>query len=121
MADETMPTVNAISINPSEPGFKERVTPKKLTDDMFFFKCSSCGNMHFRHAGYFELLLPFMRAGNEKRMMMDAHQVMICVTCKNAYVWLNEQMYDVTDDIDLEAWEKTEREAQKATGPGGQC
>lgn len=35
--------------------------------------------------------------------------------------WINEQMYDVTDQIDLKAWEKTEKEAQAATGPGGQC
>lgn len=46
---------------------------------------------------------------------------MICVSCKRAFVWLNEQMYDVTDQVDLAAWEKTEKEAHKATGPGGQC
>lgn len=110
----------AISIAPDQPGFKERVTPKKLPEDVFLYKCE-CGNIHFRHAGYVEVMLPFMRPGSEKRMIMDATQVMICVNCKKGYIWLNEQLYDVTEHIDLSAWERTEREAQHATGPGGQC
>ena len=30
-------------------------------------------------------------------------------------------MYDITDRIDLEAWEELEREMEKCTGPGGEC
>jgi hypothetical protein len=30
-------------------------------------------------------------------------------------------MYEVSDQIDLEAWERFEKQAVKATGPGGQC
>lgn len=29
--------------------------------------------------------------------------------------------YDVTDKIDMDAWDKAERELHRATGPGGQC
>jgi hypothetical protein len=110
-------------IHPEKEGFAERVTPKKPEESIFFFKCEkeNCGGIHFRHAGYVEIMLPFMRPGNEKRIGFDSLQVKVCVKCKAAYVWINEQMYDVTDQIDLKAWEKTETEMQKATGPGGEC
>jgi len=52
---------------------------------------------------------------------MSPQQVMVCVKCKHSYIWVSEQMYDVTEHVDLNAWEKTEKEAHKATGPGGQC
>src|SRR5947208_3609453 len=108
-------------VNPKTEGFAERVTPKKPNNDVFFFECFGCKGTHFRHAGYVEIMLPFMRPGNERRVGMDSLPVKICVKCKNAYVWINEQMYDVTDKIDLTAWEHTEREMHRATGPGGQC
>jgi hypothetical protein len=107
-------------IDPSADGFRERVTPKEPSD-VFFFACKSCGGKHFRHAGYMEVMLPFMRAGNEKRVGMDSVPVKVCVGCKAAFVWLNGQAYDVTSEIDLTAWTKTEKEAHRATGPGGQC
>ena len=110
-------------IDPSAEGFKERVTPKlpEESSGVFFFKCPSCGGTHFRHAGYMESMVPFMRAGLKKRIGVDSLHVKVCVKCRKAFVWLNEQMYDVTDQIDLEAWEKAERELHKATGPGGDC
>lgn len=108
-------------VNPANEGFAEKVTPKKPTEDIFFFKCKGCGASHFRHAGYMEVMVPFIRPGNEKRVSVDSLQVKVCVKCKTSFVWINEQMYDVTDQIDLAAWEKTEKEAHKATGPGGQC
>lgn len=107
-------------VNPNAEGFKERITAKPLPDDVFVWQCS-CGHGHFRHAGYLESLVPFMRSGGEKRVILDSNAVKICVKCKKAYVWINEQMYDVSDRIDVEAWEKTEKEAHKTTGPGGQC
>ncbi len=110
-------------IDPKNEGFVERVTPKEPGKDIFFYECQKegCGGVHFRHAGYVEIMVPFMRPGNEKRIGMSSEQVKICVKCKSAFVWVNEQVYDVTDKIDLEAWEKTEIELQKATGPGGEC
>jgi len=108
-------------VHPDNEGFVDKVTPKTPNDDIFFFKCKKCGGSHFRHAGYMESMAPFIRPGNEKRVSVVSEPVKICVKCKSAFVWINEQMYDVTDQIDLEAWEKTEQEAHKATGPGGQC
>ncbi len=97
------------------------MTPKPPGDDIFFFTCKGCGGSHFRHAGYVEIMLPFMRPGGERRVGVESLPVKVCVSCKNCYVWINEQMYDVTKRIDLQAWEKAERELQTATGPGGQC
>lgn len=108
-------------IHPNAEGFSERVTPKDPGENVFFYACQKCGGKHFRHAGYMEVMLPFMRSGNEKRVSMDSVPVKICVACKSAFVWFNEQAYDVTAQIDLTAWEKTEKEAHRATGPGGQC
>lgn len=107
-------------VHPNNEGFVERVTPITPGDDVFLFKCS-CGNVHFRHAGYVKSMLPFMRAGNEKRVSVENMQVHVCTKCRNCYVWINEQMYDVTNQIDLKAWEKLEQEQHKATGPGGEC
>jgi len=108
-------------VHPANEGFAERVTPKKPGEDVFFFKCAKCGGSHFRHAGYVETMVPFIRSGNDKRVSVESHAVKLCVKCKSAFIWLNEQMFDVTEQVDLEAWEKTEKEAHKATGPGGQC
>ena len=108
-------------LSPKAEGFVERIVPKQTADAVFLFECPSCDGKHFRHAGYLIVLLPFLRSGNEKRMQADNEQVMICVKCRKAYIWEAEQMYDVSEHVDVEAWEKAERELQKATGPGGQC
>jgi hypothetical protein len=108
-------------VHPGASGFLEKVTPKKLNDKLHFFKCTNCGNAHFRHAGYMESMVPLMRQGGEKTVIVDSYQVKLCVKCKRSYIWVNEQMYDITEHIDLSAWEKTEQNAYKATGPGGQC
>lgn len=110
-------------INSSENEFTKKVTPIKLTsaEELFLFSCPECSGVHFRHAGYFEMMMPFMRADKSKNVATESYQVKVCVACRKAYVWAGEQMYDVTDLIDLEAWEKFEKVAQKATGPGGQC
>jgi hypothetical protein len=111
------------AIHPAGPGFAERVAPKVPSEEagVFFNKCEGCGGIHFRHAGYIQSLVPFMRAGGEKKLSLENLNVMVCVGCRHCYVWLNEQMYDVTDRIDLDAWQKLEKDAHRATGPGGQC
>lgn len=103
-------------IHPDKEGFKERVTAKSV-EDLHIFKCS-CGKAHFRHAGYIQLMMPFMRAGNDKRISLSAEQVMICISCKKSYIWINEQMYDATELIDLGAWKVFEINASKLAGPG---
>lgn len=108
-------------VHPDAEGFVQMVTPKQAGDDLFMFKCAKCGHSHFRHAGYMQTFLPYLRPGGKKEMVQESRQVMICVKCKSAYIWVSEQMYDVTDKVDLQAWEETEKEAHKATGPGGQC
>lgn len=109
-------------INPQAEGFIERVTPKPIDGSkLFLHECGNCGGVHFRHAGYVEVLTPFIRPGDEKRMLMLSEPVKICVNCKHSFVWVSEQVYDLTDKIDVAAWERTECEAYRATGPGGQC
>lgn len=100
-------------------GFKEIATPKS-PDGLALFKCA-CGGMHFRHAGYVETQLPFIQSEGKKRISTASEAVKICVACKNAYIWIGESVYDVTSQIDLKAWERTEKEAHRATGPGGDC
>lgn len=108
-------------IHPGREGFKEKVTPKEVDDTkLFIWKCS-CGHQHLRHAGYMRVMMPYLESGGEKRMTCENFQVMVCVSCKKASIFVNSQMYDVTDRFDLKAWEKTEREAHQATGPGGDC
>jgi len=129
MSDKDQPNKDAIEVSnkpkqdlvhPGADGYVERVTPIKPPDTVSFFKCE-CNSVHYRHAGYMKTMVPFLRSGGDKRVDVHDYQVMVCVACKNSYVWINEQMYDVTDKIDLSAWEKTEKEAHRATGPGGQC
>ncbi len=113
---------NEVMISMDKNEFAEKVAPIKVAnaDELFLFKCE-CGHVHFRHAGYVEVLMPYMRGDKSKNVANDSVQVMICTKCKNAYAWLNDQMYNVTELIDMEAWEKTEKEAYATTGPGGQC
>jgi len=100
--------------------FEKKATPKKLTDQLILFKCSACGNLHFRHAGYIETFLPYATGDREMRVDKHSYQVMVCTTCRECYIYYNE-MYNVTDLIDLEAWMKLEKEMHEATGPGGDC
>lgn len=106
-------------VNVKAPGFKEKVTPKN-SEKLAMLRCS-CGNAHFRHAGYIHLLIPFLKPENEKTMTHDARQVLVCTVCKKSVIWAEDQIYDVSGEVDLNAWEKTEKELHKATGPGGEC
>ena len=110
-----------ISLQQSE--FDEKITPKKITDpkSMFMVQCPKCEGVHFRHAGYVQMAMPYITASKEKKVAQDSHQVMVCVKCREAYVWYDSQLYNITDLIDLEAWEKAEKELYDCTGPGGEC
>lgn len=124
--------------------FEKSVTPTvvKNAQDLYLFECpativikhpgdgkhyilpsanSVCGNVHFRHAGYLEALMPFRRPDKSQVVDKSSYHVMVCTVCRATYIWLNEQMYDVSDIVDLEAWAVAERELHAATGPGGQC
>lgn len=118
----TTPTTIAAEVGSDPEGFQSKITPKRLAsaDDLFLFKCP-CGNPHFRHAGYVNVVMPFVRADKQKRMTSDDYTVNVCTKCRRCFSWVSEQMYEVTDLIDLEAWAKAEVELHKATGPGGQC
>ena len=102
-------------------GFGKCVTPKPFDPEKQFALACTCGNTHFRHAGYIEIAIPFVEAGGERKVTVSSQDVKVCTKCKKCYIWMDRQLYDVTDQIDLEAWEKTEVELHKATGPGGQC
>ena len=120
MPDEKTADEKSLVVHPDAEGFSDRITPKKPPESVFFFKCE-CGSIHYRHAGYVKSMVPFIRAGDERKVNVSNEQVMVCVKCKKSYAWINEQMYDISDQIDVKAWEKTEREMQAATGPGGEC
>lgn len=115
-------------VSPNAEGFVEKITPQEPGENLFLFKCPTkhedgkvCGHVHYRHAGYVKVMLPYLKPGNVKEMIVDNHSVMVCVLCKHCYVWAGGQMYDVTKHIDLTAWEKLEKEMYRATGPGGDC
>ena len=118
-----------VELTPAAEGFKEKVTPKEPGDNLFMFSCPTketedgpeCGGIHYRHAGYVQVLLPYIEPPKEKKMIRENHNVMVCVKCKHSYIWVSSQMYDVTNRIDLNAWEKLESQMYKATGPGGDC
>lgn len=107
-------------VHPGNAGFKEKLAPREPGEGMFFQKCA-CGGIHFRHAGYVQIAIPFIRGGGEKKVELADYRVMVCVKCRKAYAWIGEQMYDLTDRVDLDAWAKSEVELQRATGPGGEC
>ncbi len=98
-------------------------TVEALQDAMFAFACSNCGNVHFRHAGYIETMLPYATGKGGKHMERSSVQVMVCTKseCHHAFVYKDETLYDVTKVIDLGAWEKAEVKLNESTGPGGEC
>ncbi len=110
-------------VRPMNGGFIKRIITKPAAESegVYLFMCEECGGYHFRHAGYIKTMIPFMRSGGEKRVNVESVQVMVCVKCKSSYAWINEQMYNLSDKIDIEAWSKAEAELNKATGPGGEC
>jgi hypothetical protein len=121
---ETTPQYGATQlVAMTQDDFQEAITPKPLTEEekVFYFTCPTCGNKHFRHAGYMETLMPFVRANKQKVVSCESIPVKVCTKCKDCFIWINESMRNVTSDINVEAWETTERELHKATGPGGDC
>jgi len=87
--------------------------------DSIFLECE-CGKKHFRHAGYLETIVPFV-SGDGGKICNDSHAVKTCCSCRKSYVAIGSKVYDVTDQVDIDAWEKFEKVAHKTTGPGGQC
>ncbi len=103
-------------------GLQQKDFSRKLEDaDIFIIKCPKCGRVHFRHAGYLEVMTPYVDANLGKMLSVDSKPVKICVSCKTAHVIVDGKVIDMTEQIDLGAWERTEVEAHKSTGPGGQC
>lgn len=100
---------------------QEKFTRQLEDADIFVIKCPKCSGVHFRHAGYIEASIPFVSPKSGESLAVDSLPVKICVSCKSAHVIHQDKIIDVTKHIDLNAWEKTEKEAHKATGPGGQC
>lgn len=97
------------------PEIKEG-TPEELD----LLKCPKCGHIHFRHAGYVEVALPYSdRTGHN--VALTEKQVKVCVKCRTCVVSYDGKVWDITKFIDLKAWEAFEVEAQKAVGPGGNC
>ena len=58
--------------------FKEKIDPKDPDkDELLMFKCvkvegkppndKKCGNLHFRHAGYVEIIIPYMLGAQKKQ------------------------------------------------------
>jgi hypothetical protein len=94
--------------------FVEQADTAKLQ----LLKCPNDGHMHFRHAGYVMPMMPYIDK-QEGKVSIDAVQVMVCTKCRYSYIARDGKLHDVTSIIDLEAWEKLEVSAHKATGPGG--
>ena len=102
---------------------------KNFDKEYLVFKCTAktgllkgkCNNKHFRHAGYMEFLVPFIKSNKEGKVQTDSVEVKVCTKCKSCYIYMDNHFVDVTDEIELDAWEATEKELHKTTGPGGQC
>lgn len=102
--------------------FEQAEFVEKLADhDIFLFKCTNCEATHFRHAGYMESMIPYIDPKEGPKVSVDSKAVKVCVNCKHSFILHDQKFVDVTEKIDLKAWEKTEKEAYKATGPGGEC
>jgi hypothetical protein len=115
--ESTVGTVGQVAFNQA-PFVKDEIGD---TLEAFFLKCTKCGGAHFRHAGYMEAMFPIHTHKSGSQIVQDSLSVKICVNCKQAYVPYEGAFYNVTKFVDLQAWTRTELEAHKATGPGGQC
>lgn len=102
---------------------KDVVTELKDTEELFLLKCPNCQGVHFRHAGYMVPLLPYgdPRKPGEVQISAEQKPVNLCIKCKTAILYHDTKVHDVSKFVDLKAWEKTEKQAHKETGPGGQC
>lgn len=99
----------------------EFIKPLENTDSMFLLKCPKCGGVHFRHAGYVHTMIPYVDPKQGPLVAAEPKPVQVCVNCKTSVFYAENRFHDISSHIDLQAWDKTEKEAHKATGPGGQC
>ena len=72
-------------------------------------RCPKCGNAHFEHAGYIELLRCSPEPENEGEVSCRSSRVMVCTKCGRCYVWHEGQVSDVTRLIDLQAWAEMQK------------
>lgn len=99
----------------------EFVSKVENTNDLFLLKCPKDGNVHFRHAGYVYPMTPYVDPKRGAQVSSVQTPVMVCTTCKSVLFYFDSKFHDITSHTDLEAWDKTEKEMHKATGPGGDC
>ena len=101
---------------------KDLVKPLDNTDSILLLKCPKCGHTHFRHAGYMITVTPYLEIKTQSVNNVSTNNpVHICIKCKTAILAVEGKIHDVTDHVDFEAWNKTEKIAHETTGPGGQC
>ena len=101
---------------------------KNADKELLLFRCTTkskvlkkiCGNLHFRHAGYVEVIVQIMEPNKQGSIRTHSLEVKVCTKCRTSYVTYDGIFYQLSE-IDLDAWEKLEKELHKATGPGGQC
>lgn len=120
---KTMKTAKELKALKAQLGSLAPVKELESKDDLNFLRCSdpACDGIHFRHAGYIELCLPYVKPNGQSANANHSYAVKVCINCKKCYIFHEDHFYDITKHIDLNAWEKLEEKAHKMTGPGGDC
>ncbi len=97
---------------------KPMPTGEQDSDEMRPLECPWCGNAHFIHAGYLEMLQPCEKPGEEGRASCRPTRVMVCTKCSCCYVWHDGRVRDVTRLVDLRAWADMQKRLRDANREG---
>lgn len=111
-------------VKDSKSNFPIMMATEKTIENKMVMKCK-CGHVHFRHGGYTITATPWAEtkpdSGPEGHVSTRRKEIWFCIKCKTPYSIENGTMYDWSNYISFEDWEAFEKEAHKATGPGGEC
>lgn len=82
----------------TEADAMDRLLPKEIAGAPFaaLNPCTSCGGFHFDKEGCLLSAMQFQRPGQGDLAALNPEPVYVCRKCGAAFIWLGEQLYDVS-------------------------
>lgn len=101
----------------------EKVFSKKELGELNLIKCPSCEGVHFRHAGDIMVARPYKRHDGKEAPNEDVLEcrVRVCVGCGKPYAVVYDTIFDASEYVNVEKWDKVNKFIEGLTGTDAHC
>ena len=95
----------------------------KDLNELNLVRCPSCGGVHMRQAGN---VLTYRKYDYQSKRHMGevdttSHLVFICIGCGKPWVSVNDDLFDASEEIDVEKFDKVNKALEQDTGTNPHC